>query len=123
LQGLTQTPLPAKSKAGFAHRHAVRFPLTRGYEEVAGVLKITRLSHKGRPRTLKLEGEIVGPWVDAVRDTCTKRGRRPGRLRLDLAAVTYADAAGVQLLRDLMHAGIEIAGCSSFISELLHLEG
>ena len=87
------------------------------------MLKITRLSHKGQGLTIKLEGEILGPWVGAVRDACTKRGRRSRRLRLDLAAVTYADAAGVQLLRDLMHAGIEIAGCSSFISELLHLEG
>ena len=83
------------------------------------MLKITRLSHKGRGLTIKLEGEIVGAWVGAARDACAIRGRRPRRL--DLAAVTYADAAGVQLLRDLMHAGIEIAGCSSFISELLHL--
>ena len=87
------------------------------------MLKITRLSRNVPVLTIKLEGEILGPWVGVVRDACTKRGRRSARLSLDLAAVTYADAAGVQLLRDLMHAGIEIAGCSSFISELLHLEG
>jgi ABC-type transporter Mla MlaB component len=87
------------------------------------VLKITRLSHKRGRLTIKLEGEILGPWVSAVCDACTKRVLRSRRLRLDLAAVSYADAAGVQLLRDLMHAGIEITGCSSFISELLHLEG
>jgi anti-anti-sigma regulatory factor len=86
------------------------------------VLKITRLSHKRRGLTIKLEGEILGPWVGAVRDACTKRGRRTGRRCLDLASVTYVDAAGVQLLRDLIHAGIEIASCSSFISELLHLD-
>jgi hypothetical protein len=87
------------------------------------VLKITRLSGKGRIRTLKLEGEILGPWVAAVRDACTKRGRRSSRLRLDLAAVTYADAVGVQLLHDLVGEGIEIAACSLFIAELLHPEG
>jgi hypothetical protein len=85
------------------------------------VLRITRLSHKGRRATLKLEGEIVGPWVDAVRDACTQRGRRRRRPRLDLAAVTYADAAGTQLLRDLIREGIEIAACSGFLAELLHL--
>ena len=95
----------------------------RNCEEAAGVLKITRLSHKARALTIKLEGEILGPWLGDVRDACTKRGRRSRRLLLDLAAVTYADAAGVQLLRDLMHAGIEIAGCSSFVSDMLHLEG
>ena len=72
--------------------------------------------------TLNLEGEILGPWVGAVRDACTKRGRRSSRLRLDLAAVTYVDAAGVELLRDLMAEGVEITACSSFVRELLQLK-
>jgi hypothetical protein len=86
------------------------------------VLKITRFSQKGRGLTIKLEGEILGPWVGAVRDACTKRGRRCRRLRLDLAAVNFADAAGVHLLRDLVGEGIEIVACSSFLAELLHLD-
>ena len=84
------------------------------------MLKITRLSHKGRGLTIKLEGEIIGPWVDTVRDTCAKRGHRPRRL--DLAAVTYVDAAAVQLLRDLMAEGVEIVACSSFVGEILRPE-
>ena len=81
------------------------------------MLKITRLSHKGRPLTFKLEGEVFGPWVDSVRAACAIWGRRPRRL--DLAAVTYVDAAGVELLRDLIARGVEIAACSSFVRELL----
>ena len=84
------------------------------------MLRITWLSQKGRGLTLKVEGQIVGPWVRSVRDACATRGRR--RPRLDLAAVTYVDAAGVQLLRDLMAEGVEIAACSSFVRELLHPE-
>ena len=72
--------------------------------------------------TLNLEGEILGPWVGAVRDACTKRRRRSVRPRLDLAAVTYVDAAGVELLRDLMAEGVEITACSSFVRELLQLK-
>ena len=86
------------------------------------MLKITRLPRKGRVLTIKLEGEILAPWVGAVRDACTQRGRRPAQLRLDLAAVTYADAGGVQFLRDLLREGIEIAACSAFLAELLHLD-
>ena len=86
------------------------------------MLRITQLSQKGRGLTIKLEGEVVGAWVGAARDACAARGRRPRRLRLDLAAVTYVDAAGVQLLRDLVAEGAEIAACSSFVGELLHLE-
>jgi hypothetical protein len=59
------------------------------------VLKITRLVPRGRGPTLKLEGELLEPWVGSVRDACAARGRRPRALRLDLAAVTYVDAAGV----------------------------
>jgi ABC-type transporter Mla MlaB component len=72
--------------------------------------------------TLKLEGEILAPWVSSVRAACIAQGQRSEPLCLDLADVTYADAAGVQLLRDLMAQGVEIAGCSSFVAELLHRE-
>ena len=84
------------------------------------MLKITRLSPKGRGLTIKLEGELVGAGVCVARDACAVRGR--WSLRLDLAGVTYVDAAGVQLLRDLVAEGAEIAACSSFVGALLHRE-
>ena len=84
------------------------------------MLKITRVPHKGQGLTIKLEGEVFGPWVDSVRAACAIRGRRPRRL--DLAAVTYVDAVGVELLRDLIAEGVEIAACSSFVHELLQLK-
>ena len=84
------------------------------------MLRITRRTGAESAQTIQLEGEILVPWVRAVREACTKRGRRPRRL--DLAAVTYVDAAGVELLRDLMAEGVEIAACSSFVGELLHLK-
>jgi hypothetical protein len=84
------------------------------------VLKVTQLSRTVRVLTIKLEGQLLEPWVSAVRDVCKRRGQRSGRLHQDLAAVTYADAAGVQLLCDLLAEGVEIATCSSFIFELLH---
>ena len=83
------------------------------------MLKVTRLSRGVPVLTVKLEGQLLEPWVAAVRDACRARGRRSGRLRLDLAAVTYADAAGAQLLRDLVGEGVEIAACSGFVGELL----
>ena len=86
------------------------------------MLRITWLSQKERGLTLKLEGQVIGPWVDALRAACAARGRRPRRLHLDLAAVAYVDAAGVQLLRELMAEGAAIAACSSFVGELLNPE-
>jgi hypothetical protein len=97
-------------------------PLTHDYEEAAGVLKITKFFPRGRGPTIKLEGELLEPWVGAVRDACTTPDRQFRHRRLDLAAVSYADTAGAQLILDLMREGIEITACSSFIGELLHLE-
>jgi hypothetical protein len=93
-----------------------------GQEEATAVLKITWLTRKGRVPTIKLEGELLEPWVDAVRDACTKAPHRSKRLRLDLTAVAYADVAGTQLLRELMAEGVEIASCSSYVRELLQLK-
>jgi ABC-type transporter Mla MlaB component len=83
------------------------------------MLRITRLSDV--PVTLKLEGKLMGPWVRELRAACADV---PGRgVRLDLAAVSYADAAGVLLLRDLLGRGAMLAGCSGLVAELLHAEG
>jgi ABC-type transporter Mla MlaB component len=94
--------------------------LSRYFPENFAVLTMTWLMGTGR--FLQLEGELLEPWVETVRDACTQRGRRSKGFRLDLAAVTYVDAAGAQLLRELMRESIAIAACSSFVAELLHLE-
>ena len=84
------------------------------------MLKITRLTREDWVLTLKLEGELLEPWVSSVRDACAVRGRRLRHLRLDLAAVSYVDAAGNRLLHDLVAEGAEITACSSFVGALFH---
>ena len=83
------------------------------------MLRITGPSRKDGILTLKIEGQVLAPWVSAVRDACKKLAPRAERLDLDLTDVTYTDAAGTQLLRDLMREGVQIAACSSFVAELL----
>ena len=87
------------------------------------MLKITRLSHRAGIRTIKLEGDLLAPWVGTVRDACAQRERWSEHLCLDLAAVTFVDATGIRLLRELVGEGVEIAACSSFIAQLLNPEG
>jgi hypothetical protein len=41
---------------------------------------------------------------------------------LDLAAVTFLNAAGAELLHELIRQGIIITRCSAFVAELLHVE-
>jgi hypothetical protein len=67
---------------------------------------------------LKLEGKLLGPWVGELARACD----RPRPPRLDLAGLTFADAAGARLLRELLVRGATVAGSSTFIAELLRLE-
>ena len=86
------------------------------------MLRITRLSRRGSVQTLKVEGALLEPWVSEMLHVCAQSNLLPGHLRLDLSALTFVDAAGTQLLRALIHQGAEIAACSGFVKELLHLD-
>jgi hypothetical protein len=69
--------------------------------------------------TIKLEGKLLGPWVDEVRKACAAGTDIPSRISLDLSAVSFVDAAGEGLLRDLLGRGIEVVASSSYVAELL----
>jgi hypothetical protein len=59
---------------------------------------------------------------EELRQACAAGPVGTSLLRLDLAAVTFADAAGLALLNDLKSQGVGIAVCSAFVAELLNLE-
>jgi hypothetical protein len=85
------------------------------------VLRITwiDLEANGSKPALKLEGKIVGPWVDELSRACDGPRIPACCLRLDLADVTFVDRVGVKLLDDLVGRGATIVGCSAFIADLL----
>lgn len=83
------------------------------------MLKITWVTRKNRSQTLRLEGKLLEPWVETVRNSCAEQVARSRKFRLDLSGVSFVDSAGVELLRDLIRQGAEIVACSSFVAELL----
>ncbi len=85
------------------------------------MLRITRSMADGAVR-LRVEGKLVGPWVDECRAACARETVEGRPLALDLADITYVDADGVQLLRELVEQGVEIPVRSRFVAELLRLE-
>jgi hypothetical protein len=84
------------------------------------VLKITEIAQNDSGRTFKLEGKLLGPWVDELRNVCTQPLDRLEPVGLDLAAVTFVNAAGAELLRELIQQGIIITQCSAFVRQLLY---
>jgi anti-anti-sigma regulatory factor len=86
------------------------------------MLRITEVAD-GAGLLLKLEGKLREPWVEEL----ARAARRPlpggqGPIRLDLSSVTFADEAGVRLLRELLRQGVQVAATSGFVAALLRLE-
>jgi ABC-type transporter Mla MlaB component len=81
------------------------------------MLRITRQDNNGNGITLRLEGRLLEPWVSELRQESFAAGS--GTIRLDLSAVSYLDAAGVEAVRGLLAQGATLDGCSSFVRELL----
>jgi anti-anti-sigma regulatory factor len=66
---------------------------------------------------LRLEGQVIGPWVDELRAICETACGRRGPLALDLAAVTFVSREGVQLLLELRARAVTLRHCSGFVRE------
>lgn len=72
--------------------------------------------------TIHLEGKLLAPWVEELR-AMVEENAGGRQLRLDLAAMTYVDAAGAELLTGLRSRGVEIVASSAFVAELLEAHG
>ena len=85
------------------------------------MLRITRTTQNGSV-LLKLEGKLLAAWVSEVLEQIPGEMGGHHQLKLDLAQVSFIDAAGQELLRGLISRGANLSGCSSYLSELLNLE-
>jgi hypothetical protein len=65
--------------------------------------------------TFRLEGRLAGPWVQELAECwLATLARYPGTtVRIELAAVTFVDAAGKEALRAMHERGAELvaSGC------------
>ena len=75
------------------------------------MLKVT-ITHGDSAETWELEGKLSGDWVKEL-ERCWKDRPAPAavRLQVHLKTVSYIDAAGKQLLKDMHGNGVEIRGC------------
>jgi len=71
-------------------------------QELTKMLRITVQEEVGY-QTIKLEGKVVGPWVNELRRSWQSLAPSLGtrELLLDLRGVSFVDAEGRKLLRDI----------------------
>jgi STAS domain-containing protein len=83
------------------------------------MLKIVALPGNGNTATLRVEGRVIGPWVDELRRSCDQILSAGTTVTLDVAEVDFVERDGVRLLKDLMASGVAVVNCSAFVSEQL----
>ena len=83
------------------------------------MLKISETKKANQSVTLQLEGRVVGPWVDELRQICEPLLASGTKLTLDLADVSFADESGVVLLKGLERRGSMLFSPSPFLAEQL----
>src|SRR5262249_20406055 len=81
------------------------------------MLKISEAQLANRTATLKLEGRVIGPWVEELRQICEKLLTEGRALMLDLSNVSYVDSDGVLALTSYKARGVKLRNFSSFVEQ------
>jgi hypothetical protein len=83
-------------------------------------MKITVVESSSEAVRLRVEGRLTGRWVEELRRTCDLQALDDGiRLILDLADLSFADADGIELLKELRIRLVTFLSLSSLVAEQL----
>ncbi len=84
------------------------------------MLRITVVESSRSAVTLRIEGRITGSSVEELRTACDVHTfANEVRLSLELADVSFADAAGILLLKNLGNRGVGLMRANPFVAEQL----
>ena len=84
------------------------------------MLRIWRIESSPGEVILRLEGSLIGPWVNELRRGCAAVCKDGHKLSLDLTEVLFADSKGLVLLRTLRNSNVGLTGCSPLLAEQLN---
>lgn len=83
------------------------------------MLRISNVESAENESTLRLEGQISGPWADELSAACESVLEAGRRLTLDLADVSLIDRPALALLSTLAGRAVTLTHCSPFHEEQL----
>ncbi len=81
------------------------------------MLRIVEENATNNSTTLRLDGRLVGQWVEILRTSCEQVLQDNVRLILDLTGVSFADHDGVEFLRQMELQQVALIHCSPFLQE------
>jgi hypothetical protein len=81
------------------------------------VLRISVTDESEKAIQLRVEGWLVGAWVEELRLQSQMVFSKAKTLTLDLEKLWFADANGAALLRDLASKNVTQLNCSPFIDQ------
>jgi len=84
------------------------------------MLRITVVESSSETVRLRVEGRVTGGWVAELRRACELHALSDDiRLTLDLADVSFVDAAGIELFKELRSLCVKLLSPSPFVFEQL----
>jgi anti-anti-sigma regulatory factor len=84
------------------------------------MVKITIVESSRSVVSLRVEGRIIGSSVEELRRACdVHTSLNEVQLSLNLADVSFADAAGIVLLKELRSRGVGLMDANLFMTEQL----
>jgi hypothetical protein len=94
-------------------------PLAHAEATGHDMLRIASVDSPGNSKSLTVEGRVVGPWVDELRDACQRILVTGAELTLDLHQVAFVERDGLELLQSLVDRGVTVVNCPAFVCEQL----
>ena len=83
------------------------------------MLRISTIDDSGQSLRLSVEGWLIGPWVDELRNQSERALSAAKTVTLDLGKLLFVDSNGAALLRELAGRQVAHVNCSAFISQQL----
>ena len=83
------------------------------------MLRIVPVTSPDEAVSLRLEGQVRGPWVEAMHGLCEQLLATGSGLILDLTEVSFIDLDGTVLCRRLRDRKVAFLHCSPFVAEQL----
>ena len=83
------------------------------------MLRISAIESADNGTTLRLEGQLAGPWIEELDRACEHVLVTHRRLTLDLGDVSLIERPGLALLASLSRRSVALVRCSPFQVEQL----